>query len=87
MFGSVNQAVSVATVPAMTGARAHESSGAMQQFVNHVWSLLIIAAVFMVVLGERWAPDMGHFLARGFHGSELRMTIARMRIMIPSIVS
>jgi putative peptidoglycan lipid II flippase len=86
LFGSVNQSVSVATVPAMTEARAHDPTSELQRFVDQVWSLLIFAALLMVALGEWLSPEMIHVLAPGFHGSERTMTVTMTRIMIPSIV-
>lgn len=86
LFGSVYQGVSVATVPSMTDARAHEQKEDLQRFINQVWTLLIGAAIVMVGLGEIFAPEIVRYLAPGFYGHERNITVLMSRIMIPSIV-
>ncbi len=86
LFGSVNQAVVVSTVPAMTDARAHESDAELQRFISQVWTMLILGALVMTLLGELFAPQIIGFLAHGFHGAKRERTILMTRIMIPSIV-
>lgn len=86
LFGSVNQAVVVSTVPAMTDARANESDSELQRFISQVWTMLILGALVMTLLGELFAPQIIGFLAQGFHGAERERAIVMTRIMIPSIV-
>ena len=86
LFGSVFQGVSVATVPSMTDAKAHEDAEDFQRFINQMWTLLIGASVIMMILGEIFAPQIVDFLALGFHGEQRYRTILMSRIMIPSII-
>ncbi len=86
LFGSVNQAVVVSTVPAMTDARANEGDAELQRFISQVWTMLILGALVMTLLGEVFAPQIIGFLAQGFHGAERERAIVMTRIMIPSIV-
>ncbi len=86
LFGSVFQGVSVATVPSMTDARAHEEAQDFQRFINQMWTVLVGAAIAMSILGEIFAPQLVDFLALGFHGQERYKTILMSRIMIPSII-
>lgn len=86
LFGSVYQGVSVATVPSMTDARAHETQEDLHRFINQMWTMLIGGALVMVLVGEIFAPEIIRFLAYGFHGHKRQMTVLMARIMIPSIV-
>ncbi|MCY0877393.1 MAG: murein biosynthesis integral membrane protein MurJ [Firmicutes bacterium] len=86
LFGSVNQAITVSTVPAVTAAEAQESRAQFQQFLNQVWTLILLIAVAMTLVGEGLAPEIVSLVAPGFHGAERHLTIVMTRIMIPAIV-
>lgn len=86
LFSTINGAISVTLVPLMTQGDAQLSKRSVQNFVNEVFTAIVILAAFLIVVGELFAPTIMHIVAPGFHHHELALTISMTRIMIPTIL-
>ena len=86
LFSTINGAISVTLVPLMTQADNQLSKRSVQNFVNEVFTAIIIMSILLIGLGEVFAPEIMHVIAPGFHHHKLDLTISMTRVMIPTIL-
>lgn len=86
LFGTINAAISTTVVPTMTQGDAQYSPRSVQRFLNELFTAVVVFSLALIVLGEVLAPEIIHWVAIGFHGSEVPLTIEMTRIMVPTII-
>ncbi|MCY0880391.1 MAG: murein biosynthesis integral membrane protein MurJ, partial [Firmicutes bacterium] len=86
LFSTVNGAISVTMVPLLTQADAQYSRRSTTNFLNEVFTSVILISLVLIVLGELFAHPIMQLIAPGFHGKTLALTVRMTRIMIPTII-
>ena len=86
LFSTMNGAISVTVVPLMTQGDAQLSKRSVQNFINEVFTAIVILSAMLIIAGEVFAPEIMHLVAPGFHHQELALTISMTRIMVPTIL-
>lgn len=86
LFSTMNGAISVTVVPLMTQADAQLSKRSVQNFINEVFTAIVLVSTILIVFGEIFAPELMRLVAPGFHHKELALTVSMTRIMIPTIL-
>ncbi len=86
LFSTINGAISVTVIPLMTQADRELSKRSIQNFINELFTAIILLSFVLITLGELFAPWLMHLIAPGFHDHKLALTISMTRIMIPTIL-
>ncbi len=86
LFSTINSAISVTVIPLMTQADRDLSKRSVQNFINELFTVIVLLSILLIGFGEVLAPWLMHLIAPGFHGHKLALTISMTRIMIPTIL-
>lgn len=86
LFSSINSAITVTTVPLMAEGDSDYSPRSMQQFLNELFTVIMLASFGLIIAGELLAPWLLRVIAPGFHGYKLAMATTMTRIMLPTII-
>ncbi len=86
LFSTVNAAISTTVVPILTQGDAQYSEPSVQRFLNELFTSIVVISLGLIVFGEILAPEIIHWVALGFHGPEIPLTIEMTRIMVPTII-
>ncbi len=86
LFSTINGAISVTVIPLMTQADRELSKRSVQNFINELFTAIVLLSIVLIAFGEIFAPLLMRLIAPGFHHQKLALTIAMTRIMIPTIL-
>lgn len=67
-------------------AEKYKEKDGAREFVRNMWSAMLIITGGLVIIGMIFAPLWVKFIAMGFTGEKLALTIKMTRIMFPSII-
>lgn len=79
-------ALTSAFIPVYTTYLAKKQEQEAQKLASGIFNILLIALVLMTLFGIIFAPLLTHFVAPGFKGETLDLTIKLTRLFFPAII-
>jgi putative peptidoglycan lipid II flippase len=86
LFGIVSEAINITIIPLITEYRIKLGQKSVGELINSITTFMILILVFIILLAELFADYLVHFVAPGFEGETLDITIKLTRVMLPMII-
>jgi putative peptidoglycan lipid II flippase len=86
LFGVISEAITTTIIPLITEYKIKLGQKSVAELINSITTIMVLLLVLIMILGELFAHYLVHFIAPGFEGETLDITIKMTRVMLPMII-
>lgn len=86
LFGVISEAITTTIIPLITEYKVKLGQKSVTELINSITTILVLVSVLIILLGEFFAHYLVYFIAPGFEGEAIDITIKMTRVMLPMII-
>lgn len=86
VFMGIGSAITTTMIPTIVSYIAREEKEKAFAFANKIFTIMFLISLIAIPLGIIFAPTYARYIAFGFHGEKMALTVILIRLMVPILI-